>query len=97
VSRHHKAEGSVLSSGKRRAFAVIGTGVIVGLAPLRDARAQEHSGHRTPAEICEAFPWDVPVEQSFTVASVLRWRRAMAATRQVIKPDMPRLPRAAGR
>jgi hypothetical protein len=42
------------------------------------ARAEEvtPSGapHRQPAEICEAFSWDVPVEQSFTPESVLRWR-----------------------
>jgi hypothetical protein len=31
--------------------------------------------HRRPAEICEAFSWDVPVEQSFTPESVLRWRQ----------------------
>jgi hypothetical protein len=30
---------------------------------------------RQPAEICEAFSWGVPVEQSFTPESVLRWRQ----------------------
>jgi hypothetical protein len=25
--------------------------------------------------VSEAFPWDAPVEQTFTVDSVLRWRR----------------------
>jgi hypothetical protein len=35
-----------------------------------------------PAELCEAFPWDVPVEQSFTPASVLRWRRDFESVRR---------------
>jgi hypothetical protein len=32
-------------------------------------------------ELSEAFPWDEPVEQTFTVNSVLRWRRGAAAER----------------
>lgn len=32
---------------------------------------------KPPTELCEAFPWDVSVEQSFTTESVMRWRRAM--------------------
>jgi hypothetical protein len=38
-----------------------------------------------PVEICEAFPWDIPVEKSFTVASVLRWRHAMDSARIAAK------------
>ena len=36
---------------------------------------------KPPTELCEAFPWDVPVEQSFTTESVMRWRRAMQVQR----------------
>ena len=40
-----------------------------------------------PIELCEAFPWDVPIEQSFTTESVMRWRRAMQeqAARQPVR------------
>jgi hypothetical protein len=60
---------------------LLGTSVLIGLTLGHHVRAEEPGApqRRTPppTEICEAFPWDVPVEQSFTVASVLRWRRAM--------------------
>jgi len=34
-----------------------------------------------PVELSEAFPWDEPVEQTFTVDSMLRWRRGMLPER----------------
>jgi hypothetical protein len=32
-------------------------------------------------ELCEAFPWDEPVEQTFTVDAVSRWRRGATTAR----------------
>jgi hypothetical protein len=87
----------MVSRGRTRALAAIGTALFVGLTLVHDARAQESVAQGTLAEICEAFPWDVPVEQSFTVASVLRWRRAMDGMRQDTRSAMPRSPRTAGR
>jgi len=52
--------------------------VAIGLLFSVGAQAQQpgHTAERQPAELCEAFPWDVPVEHSFSVDSVLRWRQA---------------------
>jgi hypothetical protein len=63
--------------------------VAFGLLFSPGAQAQERTtgggGQSRPVELCEAFPWDVPVEQSFTVASVLRWRRGEHDVRQARK------------
>jgi len=40
-----------------------------------------HGRSEPPIEVCESFPWDVPVEQSFTAESVSRWRRAIQEQR----------------
>lgn len=57
-----------------------------GLLASPHAQAQQRASadarQSPPVELCEAFPWDVPVEQSFTVASVLRWRHGEQAVRQ---------------
>jgi hypothetical protein len=44
---------------------------------LAEEAVPRHGRPEPPIEVCEAFPWDVPVEQSFTAESVMRWRRAM--------------------
>ena len=44
---------------------------------LADETLGRHGRPEQPIEVCEAFPWDVPVEHSFTAESVMRWRRAM--------------------
>lgn len=46
-----------------------------------DEAASGRGRPKPPTELCEAFPWDVPVEQSFTTESVMRWRRAMQEER----------------
>ena len=55
----------------------------VGLLFATHAQAQDrtavHGAPSRPVELSEAFPWDEPVEQTFTVDSVLRWRRGMPA------------------
>jgi hypothetical protein len=62
-------------------FNVIAVILVRGLVCAPCALAGEAGpGHRRadpPTEVCEAFPWDVPVEQSFSAESVMRWRRAM--------------------
>ena len=47
-----------------------------------DAIVTRQSGPNPPIELCEAFPWDVTVEQSLTAESVSRWRRAMQVAPQ---------------
>ena len=60
--------------------------VAVGLLFATHAQAQErviaYGAPLRPIELSEAFPWDEPVEQTFTVDSVLRWRRAPPAEGQ---------------
>jgi len=60
--------------------------VAVGLlfAPHGHAqgRTAVHGAPSRPVELSEAFPWDEPVEQTFTVDSVLRWRRGTPAEGQ---------------
>lgn len=67
-------------------------GLAAGLVFSVDAQAQSAvSGHGDPSrpiELCEAFPWDEPVEQTFTVASVLRWRRGGQAPRPERNPAL---------
>ena len=69
--------------------------VAFGLLFSAHAYAQGHTASRgatsQAAELSEAFPWDEPVEQTFSVESVLRWRRGTAAER-----DHQTLIRAAG-
>jgi hypothetical protein len=66
----------------------------LGLLFAAHAQAQQrvavHGEPSRPVELSEAFPWDEPVEQTFTVDSVLRWRRGRAAEGQqqsLIQPD----------
>ena len=53
--------------------------VTVALVTSHGAQAHDpvagNGGQSRSAELCEAFPWDVPVDRSFTAESVLRWRR----------------------
>jgi hypothetical protein len=60
----------------------------IGLLFASHARAQDRAAAGAaasrPVELSEAFPWDEPVEQTFTVASVLRWRRGVPADRQQV-------------
>jgi hypothetical protein len=53
----------------------------IGLIFSGGVQAQEttHDMHGQPIEVSEAFPWDMPTENSFSAAAVLRWRRAQAA------------------
>jgi hypothetical protein len=54
--------------------------VAVGFLVSVDAEVQEraafHGGPSWPVELSEAFPWNEPVEQTFAVDSMLRWRRS---------------------
>jgi hypothetical protein len=60
--------------------------VALGLLLATHTQAQEQIAPRgapsRPIELSEAFPWDEPVEQTFTVDSVLRWRRGSPAEAQ---------------
>ena len=54
--------------------------VAIGLLVSASAQAREDVSDRVgptrTIELCQAFPWDEPVEQTFSVASVINWRRA---------------------
>jgi hypothetical protein len=60
--------------------------VAFGLLFATHAQAQERiavpGAPSRPVELSEAFPWDEPVEQTFTVESVLRWRSGTPAEGQ---------------
>ena len=55
--------------------------IAIGLMCSPAARAQEfdpdHDANSRSVELCQAFAWDEPIEQTFTVASVLRWRHGV--------------------
>jgi hypothetical protein len=55
--------------------------IAIGLMCSSAARAQEFGPDRDASshsvELCQAFAWDEPIEQTFTVASVLRWRHGV--------------------
>jgi hypothetical protein len=61
----------------------------VGLLLVTQAHAQGRTAtHGTPSrplELSEAFPWDEPVEQTFSVDSVLRWRRSTAGEHTLVR------------
>lgn len=70
-SRHRVSLRTWMTAAVLVAGLVSGPRVEAGDSMSRGSRPEP------PVEICEAFPWDVPVEQSFTAELVLRWRRAM--------------------
>ena len=61
--------------------AILGSGLPGAPCVLADETVPRHRRPEPPTELCEAFPWDVPVEQSFTTESVMRWHRAMQVQR----------------
>jgi hypothetical protein len=64
--------------------------VAIGLLVSTGTKAQEPvCGRGEPSrsmELCQAFPWDEPVEQTFTVGSVVRWRQTAPDVRRRQKP-----------
>jgi hypothetical protein len=69
--------GSNMSNKFKMIAAVLVRGLVCAPCVLAGEAGSGHRGADPPTEVCEAFPWDVPVEQSFSVESVMRWRRAM--------------------
>jgi hypothetical protein len=69
--------GSDLSNKFWLSAAILVPGLLCAPCVLADETVPGHGRAEPPIEVCEAFPWDVPVEQSFTAESVMRWRRAM--------------------
>jgi hypothetical protein len=65
--------------------------VLVSLGAKAQETGSTRDGQREDAEVCEAFSWDVPVEQSFSVESVLRWRRLTRGAGQQQHPRSPGL------
>jgi hypothetical protein len=63
------------------AAAILVPGLLCASCAQADESVSRRARPEPPIEICEAFPWDVPVEQSFTAKSVMRWRRAMQEQR----------------
>jgi hypothetical protein len=55
----------------------------IGLIISGGVQAQEmyHDMRGQPIEVTEAFPWDMPTENSFSAEAVVRWRRAQAPPR----------------
>ena len=55
---------------------IVRTTAAIGLLFPLGVQAQQtnHDVQRPPIELCEAFSWDAPPEQSLTVESVVRWR-----------------------
>jgi len=53
-----------------RATAAIG----LLLSSVVEAQQTSRIGREPQTELCEAFAWDVPLELSFSVGSVVRWR-----------------------
>jgi hypothetical protein len=72
-----KDVGSNMSNKFRVIAAILVRGLVCAPCVLAGEAAPDHRRPDPPIEVCEAFPWDVPVEQSFSAESVLRWRRAM--------------------
>ena len=70
--------------------AAIGLLVCPG-AVAREPVASQPAPSR-PVELCEAFPWDEPVEQTLTVELVLHWRRDANGVHRAMQPT-----RAGGR
>ena len=60
-------------------------GLLLSAAVHTAATAAGRPTQDPRTEVCEAFPWDVPVEQSFTPAAVLRWRRGVERARQIAR------------
>jgi hypothetical protein len=65
----------------KRFCAAVAGGLLFAVQAHVQARAAVHGAPSRPVELSEAFPWDAPVEQTFTVESVLRWRRSLPVER----------------
>jgi hypothetical protein len=63
-------------------WAIAAVGLLFSPAVHAGESASGRDGTSRSIELCQAFPWDAPVEQTFSVASVLRWRRAVHSVRQ---------------
>jgi hypothetical protein len=69
--------------------AAVAVGVLLFMAAQAGANGPGRGDAVRPNELCEAFPWDVPVEQSFTAAAILRWRRGYDAARRAASLGRP--------
>lgn len=63
-------------------FAPVASGLLFAVHAHVQGRTAVHGPPSRPVELSEAFPWDEPVEQTFTVNSVLRWRRSLPVERR---------------
>jgi hypothetical protein len=63
-------------------WAIAAVGLLFSPAAHAGEAASGRDGTSRSIEFCQAFSWDAPVEQTLSVASVLRWRRAAQSVRQ---------------
>jgi hypothetical protein len=60
-------------------------GLLFAVHVHAQARNAIHGVPSRHVELSEAFPWDEPVEQTFTVDSVLRWRRGTVSEQTLVR------------